>query len=81
MVNLVSEFFEQYLDWVICQLKCEFIFGCNQFILDFICFEVKVYVFKVIDDMFVLNLGIIYVKWDCNCYVIQFGLIYLLFVE
>jgi alpha-galactosidase len=66
MVNPKSELYEKHPDWVIKQPKREEHYFRNQLVLDLTNPVVQDFVFKVVDDLFVKNPELAYIKWDCN---------------
>lgn len=66
MVNPKSELYEKHPDWVIRQEKRSEIYFRNQLVLDLANPEVQDYVFKIVDDLFVENPSLSFIKWDCN---------------
>ena len=66
MVNPKSELYEKHPDWVIRQPKRKEHYFRNQLVLDLSNPQVQNFVFKVVDDLFIENPDIAYIKWDCN---------------
>jgi len=66
MVNPKSELYEKHPDWVIKQEKRPEIYFRNQLVLDLTNPEVQDFVFEVVDDLFVENPSLAFIKWDCN---------------
>ena len=66
MVSPKSELYEQHPDWVVKQEKRPAYYFRNQLVLDLSNPEVQDFVFKTLDDLFIKNPGLAYVKWDCN---------------
>ena len=66
MVNPKSQLYEQKPDWVLRQEKRPEIYFRNQLVLDLTNPEVQDFVFGVIDNLFVENPSLAYIKWDCN---------------
>jgi len=66
MVNPKSELYEKHPDWVIKQPKRDEHYFRNQLVLDLANPKVQDFVFKTIDDLFVQNPELAYIKWDCN---------------
>ena len=66
MVNPKSELYEKHLDWVIRQPERPEIYYRNQLVLDLSNPEVQDFVFGVVDDLFVKNPELAFIKWDCN---------------
>jgi alpha-galactosidase len=66
MVNPKSELYEKHLDWVIRQPQRPEIYFRNQLVLDLSNPEVQDFVFGIVDDLFVKNPELAFIKWDCN---------------
>lgn len=66
MVNPKSELYEKHLDWVIRQPERPEIYSRNQLVLDLSNPEVQDFVFGIVDDLFVKNPELAFIKWDCN---------------
>ncbi|WP_035668755.1 alpha-galactosidase [Flavobacterium sp. 83] len=66
MVNPKSELYEKHLDWVIRQPERPEIYYRNQLVLDLSNPEVQDYVFGIVDNLFVKNPELAFIKWDCN---------------
>ncbi|HQB28701.1 MAG TPA: alpha-galactosidase, partial [Paludibacter sp.] len=66
MVNPKSQLYEQKPDWVLRQEKRPEIYFRNQLVLDLTNPEVQDFVFGVIDNLFIENPSLAYIKWDCN---------------
>lgn len=66
MVNPESSLYHKHPDWVIKQPKRDEHYFRNQLVLDLSNPEVQDFVFKVVDDLFVENPDLAYIKWDCN---------------
>lgn len=66
MVNPKSELYEKKPDWVIRQEKRPEIYFRSQLVLDLTNPEVQDFVFGVIDNLFIENPSLAYIKWDCN---------------
>jgi alpha-galactosidase len=66
MVSPKSELYEQHPDWVVKQEKRPEYYFRNQLVLDLSNPKVQDFVFKTLDDLFIKNPGLAYVKWDCN---------------
>ncbi len=66
MVNPKSRLYETHPDWVIKQPKREEHYFRNQLVLDLSNPEVQDFVFHVVDQLFVENPELAYIKWDCN---------------
>lgn len=66
MVNPKSELYEKHLDWVIRQPERPEIYYRNQMVLDLSNPEVQDFVFGIVDDLFVKNPELAFIKWDCN---------------
>ncbi len=66
MVNPKSELYEKHLDWVIRQSQRPEIYYRNQLVLDLSNPEVQDFVFGIVDNLFVKNPELAFIKWDCN---------------
>lgn len=66
MVNPKSELYEKHLDWVIRQPERPEVYYRNQLVLDLSNPEVQDFVFGVVDNLFVENPELAFIKWDCN---------------
>jgi len=66
MVNPRSELYEKHQDWVIRQPERPEIYYRNQLVLDLSNPEVQDFVFGIVDDLFVKNPELAFIKWDCN---------------
>lgn len=66
MVNPKSELYEKHRDWVIRQPQRPEKHYRNQLVLDLSNPEVQNFVFKIVDDLFVKNPELAFIKWDCN---------------
>ena len=66
MVNPKSELYEKHTDWVIKQPNRPEIYYRNQMVLDLSNPEVQDFVFGIVDDLFVKNPELAFIKWDCN---------------
>jgi alpha-galactosidase len=66
MVNPKSELYEKHLDWVIKQPNRPEIYYRNQMVLDLSNPEVQDFVFGIVDNLFVKNPELAFIKWDCN---------------
>lgn len=66
MVNPRSELYEKHTDWVIRQPERPEIYYRNQLVLDLSNPEVQDFVFGIVDDLFVKNPELAFIKWDCN---------------
>lgn len=66
MVSPKSELYEQHPDWVVKQSERPEYYFRNQLVLDLSNPKVQDFVFKTLDDLFIKNPGLAYVKWDCN---------------
>ncbi|HMR83451.1 MAG TPA: alpha-galactosidase [Niabella sp.] len=66
MVNPKSELYEKKLDWVIREEKRPEILFRNQMVLDLTNPEVQDFVFGVVDQLFIQNPSLAFIKWDCN---------------
>ncbi|MDB4921531.1 alpha-galactosidase [Mucilaginibacter sp.] len=66
MVNPKSELYEKHPDWVIKQPQRPEIYMRNQLVLDLSNPKVQDFVFGIVDNLFVKNPDLAYIKWDCN---------------
>lgn len=66
MVNPKSELYEKRPDWVVKQPERPEYYMRNQLVLDLSNPKVQNYVFGIIDNLFVKNPDLAYIKWDCN---------------
>ena len=66
MVNPRSELYEKHPDWVIKQPQRPEIYYRNQLVLDLSNPEVQDFVFGIVDNLFVKNPELAFIKWDCN---------------
>lgn len=66
MVNPESELYENNPDWVLKQENRPEIYFRNQLVLDLTNPEVQDFVFEVVDDLFIENPTLAFIKWDCN---------------
>lgn len=66
MVNPKSELYEKHPDWVIREPARKEHYFRNQLVLDLANPAVQDFVFGVVNDLFVRNPGLAYIKWDCN---------------
>ena len=66
MVNPKSELYEKHQDWVIRQPKRPEVYYRNQLVLDLSNPEVQDFVFGIVDNLFVKNPELAFIKWDCN---------------
>ncbi|MFV8465679.1 alpha-galactosidase [Flavobacterium sp. LB1P62] len=77
MVNPKSELYEKHLDWVIRQPERPEIYYRNQMVLDLSNPEVQDFVFGIVDDLFVKNPELAFIKWDCNAVIYNAYSVYL----
>lgn len=66
MVNPQSELYKNHPDWVVKEAKRAEYYFRNQLVLDLSNPAVQDFVFHTVDDLFVKNPGLAYIKWDCN---------------
>lgn len=66
MVNPKSELYEKHPDWVIKQPQRPEIYYRNQMVLDMSNPEVQDFVFGIVDNLFMKNPELAFIKWDCN---------------
>jgi alpha-galactosidase len=69
MVNPKSELYEKHPDWVVKQPKRPEYYFRNQLVLDLTNPQVQDFVFNIIDNLFIKNPNLAYIKWDCNAVV------------
>jgi alpha-galactosidase len=66
MVNPKSELYEKHPDWVVKQPQRPELYYRNQLVLDLSNPKVQDFVFNIVDNLFVKNPELAYIKWDCN---------------
>jgi alpha-galactosidase len=66
MVSPKSELYENHIDWVIRQPERPEVYFRNQLVLDLSNPEVQDFVFAIVDDLFIENPELAFIKWDCN---------------
>jgi alpha-galactosidase len=66
MVSPKSELYEKHPDWVIKQAQRPEYYMRNQLVLDLSNPKVQDFVFNIVDNLFVKNPDLAYIKWDCN---------------
>ncbi len=66
MVNPRSELYEKHRDWVIRQPRRPEKYYRNQLVLDLANPEVQDFVFGIVDELFIKNTELAFIKWDCN---------------
>ena len=66
MVSPKSELYEKHIDWVVREPQRPEHYFRNQLVLDLSNPQVQDFVFNTIDNLFVQNPGLAYIKWDCN---------------
>lgn len=66
MVNPKSELYEKHPEWVVKQPARQEHYFRNQLVLDLSNPQVQDFVFGVIDNLFIKNPELAYIKWDCN---------------
>lgn len=66
MVNPKSELYEKHRDWVIRQPDRPEKYYRNQLVLDLSNPQVQDFVFGIVDDLFIKNPELAFIKWDCN---------------
>lgn len=69
MVNPKSELYEKHLDWVVRQPERPEHYFRNQLPLDLTNPEVQAFVYGVLDNLFIQNPTLAFIKWDCNAVV------------
>lgn len=66
MVSPESNLYQKHPDWVIKQPDREEHYFRNQLVLDLSNPKVQDFVYGVVDDLFIENPDLAYIKWDCN---------------
>jgi alpha-galactosidase len=66
MVNPKSQLYEKHPDWVVKQPQRPELYYRNQLVLDLSNPKVQDFVFNIVDNLFVKNPELAYIKWDCN---------------
>lgn len=66
MVNPKSELYENHPDWVIRQPERPEIYYRNQLVLDLSNPDVQDFVYGIVDNLFIKNPELAFIKWDCN---------------
>jgi len=66
MVSPKSELYEKHPDWVVKQPQRPEYYMRNQLVLDLTNPKVQDFVFGIVDNLFVKNPDLAYIKWDCN---------------
>ncbi|HTH83682.1 MAG TPA: alpha-galactosidase [Mucilaginibacter sp.] len=66
MVNPKSELYNKHPDWVVKQPQRPEYYMRNQLVLDLTNPKVQDFVFGIIDNLFIKNPDLAYIKWDCN---------------
>jgi len=66
MVNPKSELYEKHPDWVIKQPARPEKYFRNQLVLDLANPKVQDFVYGIVDNLFLKNPQLAYIKWDCN---------------
>lgn len=66
MISPKSELYEKHPDWVLKLPNRPENYQRNQLVLDLINPKVQDHVFKIVDDLFIQNPTLAYIKWDCN---------------
>ena len=69
MVNPRSELYEKHPDWVVKQPNRKEYYFRNQLVLDLSNPQVQQFVYNTIDNLFIKNPKLAYIKWDCNAVV------------
>jgi alpha-galactosidase len=77
MVNPKSELYEKHPDWVIRQPERPEIYYRNQLVLDLSNPDVQDFVFGIVDNLFVKNPELAFIKWDCNAVIYNAYSVYL----
>lgn len=79
MANTKSELYEKHPEWIL-QCKDRPLSqgrGGTQVVLDLTNPKVQDYVFGITDNLLTQNPQIAYIKWDCNCCLMDYGSTYL----
>jgi alpha-galactosidase len=66
MVNPTSELYENHPYWVIRQPERPEIYYRNQLVLDLSNPDVQDFVYEIVDNLFIKNPELAFIKWDCN---------------
>jgi len=66
MVNPKSVLYEKHIDWVLRQENRPEIYFRNQLVLDLTNPDVQDFVYNVVDQLFIENPELAFIKWDCN---------------
>lgn len=66
MVNPKSELYKKHPDWIVKQPQRPEHYMRNQLVLDLSNPKVQDFVYNVVDDLFVKNPDLAYIKWDAN---------------
>jgi len=66
MVNPASDLYKAHPDWVIKETARPEKYFRNQLVLDLTNPKVQDFVFSVVDNLFIKNPDLAYIKWDCN---------------
>jgi alpha-galactosidase len=66
MVNPKSDLYKQHPDWVVKQAERPEHYMRNQLVLDLSNPKVQDFVYNIVDDLFVKNPDLAYIKWDAN---------------
>ncbi|WP_454803103.1 alpha-galactosidase [Mucilaginibacter phyllosphaerae] len=66
MVNPASDLYKAHPDWVIKETARPEKYFRNQLVLDLTNPKVQDFVFGVVDNLFIKNPDLAYIKWDCN---------------
>ncbi|WP_240348080.1 alpha-galactosidase [Longitalea arenae] len=69
MVSPRSELYEKHPDWVVKQPNRKEYYFRNQLVLDLSNPQVQQFVFNTVDNLFIKNPKLAYIKWDCNAVV------------
>ncbi|MCF0196037.1 MAG: alpha-galactosidase [Bacteroidaceae bacterium] len=79
MTNTKSELYEKHPDWIICHPTRQPITGRGgtQLMLDMSNPAVQEHCFQVVDRIMQETPNTHYIKWDCNCDIVNFGSHYL----
>lgn len=79
MANTKSELYEKHPDWILSQNNRPLSTGRGntQIILDLTNPKVQDFIFNVVDDLMTKHPEIVYIKWDANCGIMNYGSHYL----
>ncbi|WP_242674828.1 alpha-galactosidase [Niastella populi] len=66
MVNPKSDLYQQHPDWILRLPNRAVHLARNQLVLDLTNPKVQDFVFSIVDGLLTKNLGVAFIKWDCN---------------